>query len=228
MFSSSMVPARVRTVLAVGIAIGLEPVAASGRHLPSAPLAIGGLVAEQLLIGGALAFAIGAMFAAVQAAGAFLDSTAGFSFGAQLNPLTGAQDAVLARLYSLVGTAIFIAVGGDAWVLRGLAGTFRLAPLGAGVSIADVTGGSLTAFGGIFTAAIEVAAPVMLAVLVTDIAFGMVSRVVPQLNVFAVGFPVKIGVTVIMVTASLPFLAGWFTDQLAGGVGLALREIAGR
>jgi flagellar biosynthesis protein FliR len=227
MFSSSMVPVRVRGVIAVALAIGLEPLAAAGHHLPTAPLAIGGLVLEQLLIGGALAFAIAATFAAIEAAGTFLDALSGFSFGAQLNPLTGAQDAVLARLYTLVGTAIFIAVGGDAWVLRGLARTFTLVPLGRGASLANVTGGSLSAFGQIFASAIEVAAPVMLAVLVTDIAFGMVSRVVPQLNVFAVGFPVKIGVAVIMVTASLPFLAGWFSTQLAGGVGLALRELGG-
>jgi len=227
MFSSSMVPARVRTVIAVALAIGLEPVAAAGRHLPSAPVPIAGLVLEQLLIGGALAFAMAAVFAAVQAAGTFLDATAGFSFGAQLNPLTGTQDATLTRLYTMVGTAVFVAVGGDAWVLRGLAKTFSLAPLGSGVSITNISTGSLSAFGSIFAAAIEVAAPVMLAVLVTDIAFGMVSRVVPQLNVFAVGFPVKIGVAVIMVTATLPFMTGWLTTQLAGGVGIALRELTG-
>jgi len=227
MFSSSMVPARVRTVIAVALALGLEPLAAAGRHIPTAPLPVAGLALEQLLIGGALAFAVAATYAAVQAAGTFLDAISGFSFGAQLNPLTGSQDASLSRLYALVGTAIFIAVGGDAWVLRGLARTFKLAPLGSGVNLTDITVGSLSAFGAIFTAAIEIAAPVMLAVLVTDIAFGMVSRVVPQLNVFAVGFPVKIGVAVIAVTASLPFLAGWFSTHLANGVGLALRELGG-
>jgi flagellar biosynthetic protein FliR len=227
MFSSSMVPMRVRTVIAVALALGLEPVAAAGRHLPSAPLDVAGLVLEQLLVGGALAFAVMAAFAAVQTGGTLLDAVAGFSFGAQLNPLTNSQDAVLSRLYALVGTAIFIAVGGDAWVLRGLASTFTIVPLGAGVSLPSVTSGALSAFSGIFVAAVEVAAPVMMAVLVTDIAFGMVSRVVPQLNVFAVGFPVKIGVAVIMVTASLPFLGGWFEGQLANSVGAALHGIGG-
>jgi flagellar biosynthetic protein FliR len=227
MFSSAMVPTRVRGVIAVALAIGLTPAADIGGRIPSTPLGIGGTVLEQLLIGGTLAFAVAAVFAAVQTAGAFLDSVAGFSFGAQLNPLTGSQDAVLTQLYTLVGTAVFIGVGGDAYVLRGLASTFRLAPLGRGVDLPNIVSGSLTAFTTIFTAAVELAAPVMLAVLVTDIAFGMVSRVVPQLNVFAVGFPVKIGVAVIMVTASLPFIAGWFEGQLASGVGQALHELVG-
>jgi flagellar biosynthetic protein FliR len=227
MFSSRMIPSRVRTVVAVALAIGLTGVATHGERIPTDALSVGGLVLEQLLVGGALAFALGAMFAAVQTAGSFLDATAGFSFGAMLNPLTGTQDAILAQLYALVGTAIFIAVGGDAWVLHGLARTLQLVPLGGTVHLGGIVSGSIGAFNAIFTAAIEVAAPVMLAVLITDIAFGMVSRVVPQLNVFAVGFPVKIGVALIMVTASLPFLGGWFTDQLAGSVSLALRELGG-
>jgi flagellar biosynthetic protein FliR len=63
-----------------------------------------------------------------------------------------------------------------------------------------------------------VAAPVMLALMITDVAFGMVSRVVPQLNVFAVGLPMKVGVALIVVGVSLPFLAGWLSGQLGGGV----------
>ena len=64
------------------------------------------------------------------------------------------------------------------------------------------------------SAAIEVAAPILLALVITDIGFGMVAKVVPQLNVFAVGFPVKVGVGMIVVMASLPFLGGWVTSQL--------------
>lgn len=227
MFSSSILPSRVRSVVAVAIAIGMTGIASQGRHVPTAPLAVGGLILEQFLVGGALAFAVAAMFAAVQTAGTFLDAVSGFSFGAQLNPLTGSQDAILSQLYALVGTAVFIAAGGYAWVLRGLATTFQLVPLGGAAKLRGVVGGSVEAFTGIFTAAIELAAPVMLAVLITDIAFGMVSRVVPQLNVFAVGFPVKIGVALVMVLASLPFLGGWFSNQLAGSVSLALRELGG-
>ncbi len=76
-----------------------------------------------------------------------------------------------------------------------------------------------------FTAALEVAGPVLLALIVTDIAFGMVSRVVPQLNVFAVGLPVKVGVALLLVAATLPFFAGWLTDALQNAVGLALRQV---
>ena len=80
-------------------------------------------------------------------------------------------------------------------MLRGLARTFELVPLtdGAADHLARRAAPSRRSRT-IFASALEVAAPVLLALLITDVAFGVVSRVVPQLNVFAVGFPVKVGV----------------------------------
>ena len=225
LFSSSFLPAQVRTVIAVGLAIGLTGVAAHGQRIPTGALPLAGLFLEGLLVGGALAFALGAMYAAIRAAGTILDGISGFSFGAMLNPLTGSQDAILNQLYTMVGLAVYIALGGDGYALRGLGRTFDLVPLTGTVALRSVVGGSVTMFTGILTAAVELAAPVMLAVIVTDIAFGMLSRVVPQLNVFAVGFPVKVGVAIIAVTISLPFLGGWLGGQLSGSVGTALREL---
>jgi flagellar biosynthetic protein FliR len=225
LFSSNYLPPQVRTVLAVGLAIGMTGIAAHGQQIPSAPLALVGLVLEQLLVGGALAFAVAALFAAVQSAGSILDAVAGFSFGAMLNPLTGTQDAILTQLYTLTGTAIFIGFGGEGWVLRGIGRTFDLVPLTGSVQLNSVVAGSLQAFASIFASALEVAAPVILAVLITDIAFGMLSRVVPQLNIYAVGFPVKVGVALIAVTVSLPFVGGWFGAQVPNAIGNGLREL---
>ena len=80
-------------------------------------------------------------------------------------------------------------------------------------------------FGSILISAMEVAGPVLLALILTDAAFGVVSRVVPQLNVFAVGFPAKVVVGLLLVTATLPFVAGWIGDELQQDVGLALQAI---
>jgi flagellar biosynthetic protein FliR len=82
-----------------------------------------------------------------------------------------------------------------------------------------------TSVSSLFVSAIELAAPVMLALLVTDVAFGMVSKVVPQMNVFAVGFPLKVGVAILMVSASLPFLGGWISDQMYTSVATALHAL---
>jgi flagellar biosynthetic protein FliR len=225
MFSSRTIPIRVRGIVAVGLAIGLTGVAVRGQSVPSDPLAVTGVLVQNMLVGFGFAFAIGLVFSAVQAAGTLTDAVSGFSFGAQIDPINGNQGGAFTQLYGLVGVALFLAIGGDAWTLRGLSRTFNLVPLVRAPRLSGLVSGAEQIFGALFTSAIEVAAPVMLAMLITDVAFGMVSKVVPQVNLFGIGFPLKIGVALLVVSASIPFLGGWMSDQLASSVGTALRAL---
>jgi flagellar biosynthetic protein FliR len=225
LFGSKMIPARVRGIVAVALAIGLTPLAMKGQDLPTDVLSLGGLMLKEILVGTGFAFAISAMFAAVSAAGSFLDTMIGFSFGSLIDPINNGQSGVLSQLYSLVGVMVFVVIGGDAWVIRGLAGTYETVPMQSTPDIGAMTAGAQHAFSQIFLSAIEVAAPVLLAVILTDAAFGVVSRVMPQLNVFAVGFPAKILVGFLLIGASLPFVAGWIGDQLTETVRTALESL---
>jgi flagellar biosynthetic protein FliR len=222
LFSSAMIPPRVRGIVAVGISIGLTPIAMVGQHVPGEPLALAALVLDGLLVGLGFAFALGVLMAAIESAGSIIDVISGFSYGSLINPMNGEQSAVMSRFYSLVGTIIFLVIGGDAWTLRGLARTFQLVPLTRGPQLKSLLGGAEHVFSGVFAAALELAAPVLVALLITDVAFGVVSRVVPQLNVFAVGFPTKVAVALLVVGASLPFAANWINEQLSVSVGAAL------
>jgi flagellar biosynthetic protein FliR len=91
--------------------------------------------------------------------------------------------------------------------------------------LTSIIGGVQTAFSQVFLAALELAAPVVLALVITDAAFGVVSRVVPQLNVFAVGFPAKVTVGLLIIGVSLPFTAGWMADELQRSVATALSSL---
>ncbi len=221
-FSSQMIAPRVKGIIAVGISIGLAPVALHGQHIPTDPITLAGLVIEGLLVGLAFAFTLAVLLAGVESAGSIIDVLSGFSYGNLINPANGEESAVIMRFYSLVGTLIFLVIGGDAWTLKGLDRTFTLVPLTSGPRLSSLVGGVEQAFSTIFTAALEVAAPVLIALLITDVAFGVVSRVVPQLNVFAVGFPTKVAVAMLVVGASLPFTANWISEQLSVSVGEAL------
>jgi flagellar biosynthetic protein FliR len=222
LFSSQIIPPHVRGIIAVGISIGLTPIALHGQHIPTDPLLLGGLVIEGLLVGLGFAFTLAVLMAAVESAGSVIDVLSGFSYGSLINPMNGEETAVITRFYSLVGTLIFLVIGGDAWTLKGLARTFQLVPLSSGPRISSLLGGAEQVFANVFTAALEVAAPVLVALLITDVAFGVVSRVVPQLNIFAVGFPTKVAVALLVVGASLPFTANWISNQLSVRVGDAL------
>jgi flagellar biosynthetic protein FliR len=225
LFSSRLLPARARGIVAVALAIGIAPIAGSDLPVPADLWEMAGLMLKEMLVGMAFAFALGALFAALQVAGNLLDTMIGFAFGALVDPMTGTNGGVLNQLYALVGVVIFVVINGDAWVVQGLARSYEAVPLGEAPAIGSLVEGAQVAFSGIFGAAIQVGAPVLLAVVLTDVAFGLVSRVVPQLNVFAVGFPAKVTVGLVLVGASLPFVAGWLGDELQRSVAAALQTL---
>jgi flagellar biosynthetic protein FliR len=225
LFSSKMVPARVRGIVAVALAIGLSPVVSAGTHLPTDVLGIGSLLVKEVLIGSAFSYTLAATFAALAVAGSLLDTSIGFSFGSLVDPINGNNSAVLSTAYGLIGLMVFIAIGGDAWVVKGLAHTYDLVPIDQMPALGSLVSGVQVAFVSVFVSAIQVAGPVLLAIVLTDAAFGLVSRVVPQLNVFGVGFPAKVAVGLLLVGVSLPFVASWLADGVQGSVSDALRAL---
>jgi len=226
LFSSALVPARVRGIVAVGLAIGLSPVVTAGHPpLSTDVLGIATLLGKELLIGAAFAYALAATFAALAVAGSLLDTTIGFSYGGLVDPVNGNQSAVLSTAYSMIGLMVFIAIGGDAWVIQGLARTYDVVGLTDYPSLGHLVAGAGAAFTQIFASAIEVAGPVLLSLILTDAAFGVITRVVPQLNVFQVGVPAKVLVGLVLIGATMPFVAGWIGDQLQHDVGAALQTL---
>jgi flagellar biosynthesis protein FliR len=225
LFSSKMFPARARGVAAVALAVGLSPLALKGQHVPIDALSLAGLILKEALVGFAFAFAVAVLFAAVSAAGSFLDTLIGFSYGGLVDPVNGNQSSVLSQLYTLIGVMVFIAIGGEVWMVQGLAKTYDLVGLTQMPALGALVGGAQHTFSSIFISAVELAAPVLIALIITDVAFGVVSRVMPQLNVFAVGFPAKILVGFLIVAASLPFVAGWIGNQLQQSVMSALQTL---
>jgi flagellar biosynthesis protein FliR len=225
LFSSKQIPMQIRGIAAVGLSIGLAGVASHGQHIPTQPIQVGALMVEEVLVGIILSFSVAALMAAVQTAGGLADAVSGLSFGATVDPINGNQGGTFSELYSLVGVMLFIAIGGDAWLLHGLARTFDLVPLTQAPHLGSLAAAAEASVSSLFVSAIEVAAPVLLALLVTDVAFGMVSKVVPQMNVFSVAFPLKVGVAIAVVAASLPFLGGWISDQMYSSVATALHAL---
>jgi len=118
-----------------------------------------------------------------------------------------------------------IAVGGDAWIIKGLARTYEAVPLLQMPALGSMVEGAQMAFSGIFVAGVMIGAPVIIAMIITDAAFGVVSRVVPQMNIFAVGFPAKMIIGLTLLGASLPFASGFIADQLQISVSHALHAL---
>src|SRR5262249_8301723 len=157
--------------------------------------------------GTAFAFSIAVIGAAIQAGAALLDTMIGFSFAALFDPITNQQNAILGQVYALFTATIFIATGGAEMMIVGLAKSYAVVPIDAYPDLTPLGHRATAAFSQLFLIALEVAAPPLIAILVTDAAFALVSRAVPQMNVFVVGMPAKILAGVATIAVSLPFLA---------------------
>jgi flagellar biosynthetic protein FliR len=221
-FSSKMIPMQIKGLAIVAISVAITPAVNPEKGLTGDAAMIVELMMKEVLVGLAFALALGAVMAAVSTAGSLLDTIVGFSFGALLDPITNVQAGVFGQFYSIFATMVFLTTGGDQLVLLGLGRTYDLIPLGAMPSMQNLAALATVGLAHIFIIGVEIAAPVMIALMLTDVAFALVSRAVPQMNVFQVGLPAKALVAFMTVGASLPFLSNRLEGLLQGSVMQAL------
>jgi flagellar biosynthetic protein FliR len=224
-FSARMIPRPVKLACAAGLALALTPLATEGQPIAADGLGFAGMLLKEIMVGLALAFAMGALATAVQAAAGLLDAMIGFSLAAIIDPITNMQNAVIGQLYAVFTAMVLIATGGDHLIIQGFAASFRLVPLTEFPSLDTIVGLAMQGFAGIFLMGLEIIAPVMIALVIVDAAFALVSRAVPQMNVLVVGLPVKIVTGLVVISASLPFVATHLDGQLEEVVRSALRGL---
>lgn len=212
MFSGRTVPMSIKGPAAVLLAVVLTPLAAG--KLPDSTSALVGLAAKEVVVGLAIGLACGAVISAWQFAGAILDLSIGFSYGGVLDPVTGSTSQLMTQIYGLLAIAIFTAAGGEQYVLSALASSYHAVPVDSFPPAADFEAFAVFVAVQIFSVGLGVAAPVLIALLVTDVAFGLLAKAAPQTQILVVEFPVKIAVGLICVAASIPFMAPVFLDSL--------------
>lgn len=223
-FSGRMIPAQAKVIVAGGIAFAIEPMVVSGVDIPTGVDVIP-LIMKELLVGLAFALVLGVVAAGVSAAASIMDSMIGFSFAQLVDPLTQAQTAVVGQLYSMFAVIVFLLIGGDHLMIEGLTASYRLIPLGEVPSAAQFGAIATQGLTSVFVIALEVAAPVLVALALVDVALALVARSVPHMNVFIVGIPAKIMVGLGAIAASLPFLTGHLEDELQNAVYTALQSL---
>lgn len=202
MFGARFVPARSRIVLAAGITALVVPL------LPAptvAPFSAGGfvVVAQQLLIGVAMGFALQVVFDALGLAGQLLANSMGLSFAFNVDPLRGSSTAALGQLYIILATLTFLAMGGHLALIELLVASLHTLPVGTDGLGAEGLWSLINWGGSLFSGAIMIALPGVTALLITNLAFGVMSRAAPALNLFAVGFPISLVVGMLVVLAGM-------------------------
>ena len=216
MFGARFVPVRMRVLLAVALTALVAPLTPSTGIAPFSPQGFV-VVAQQLLIGAALGFAMQVVFDALGLAGQLLANSMGLSFAFNVDPLRGSSTAALGQLYIILATLTFLALGGHLALLEVLVQGFTTIPIGTeGLGREGLW--NLVLWGGqLFAGAIAIALPGVTALLIVNLAFGVVSRAAPSLNLFAVGIPISLVLGLLVVLAGIGPLQEGVAQLIAQG-----------
>jgi flagellar biosynthesis protein FliR len=224
-FGSVAVPARVRVILAGAVALLVAPLVSIPDVTPlSATGAV--ITIQQVVIGAALGFSLQILFDAVSLGGEVLANSMGLSLAYNLDPNSGTNTPTLGTLYTILVTLIFLVLDGHLALIGTLVDGFRTMPIGtSGLGPAGLW--SVVTWGSqLFSGALAVSLPAVTALLITNLAFGVVSRAAPTLSIFSVGLPLALVFGLVVIIVGLPTLETNFIRLLA--VTLAfLRHLSG-
>jgi flagellar biosynthesis protein FliR len=207
----------VRVLLVLGLSVML--VNALRLPLPAHGLALGPLITGALLelaVGVTLAFGVHAGFASFSLAGKVLDIQSGLGMGSVYDPVTRSSAPLFGTMLNMAGVVVFFALDGHHAFLRGLAYSLQQVPPGTG--LAELPAAAVVRqFGLMFSLAVSLVIPVTLCLLLAEAALAMVSRVLPQMNMFVIGVPVKIVATIAVLMLTVGNL-GPAMGRVYGGI----------
>lgn len=203
-FSGKMMPRLVKLGTAAALSLVIAPTLPTEQMtLEVGPLI--GLIALQVATGLVLGFLTQILFAAVGAAGGLIDIFGGFTLSQAFDPYMNNQSSIFGRFYGLIAVTLLFVTNGHLLLIKGFMTSFDAVPLGgiALDSLKEVLLRDIAMFG---IAALEIAAPLIAAYFLADVALGLMTKAAPQLNVLVLSFPLKILMTVLMVGAALPLI----------------------
>ncbi len=205
-FGSNAIPIIVKIHLSLMLSLILFPLAATGDFTPpGSDLAFGWMAARELMIGLVIGFIISLAFAGVQLAGEVVDMQIGFSIVNVINPSLETQVPVMGFLYFILATLLLLMLNGHHLILMFLAETFQELPVGQplDVDLDRVWETAVAAGSAVFKAGVTIAAPVLIVLMMTSFAFGFMGRTAQQINLMIVGFPLRVGVGLIIVALTI-------------------------
>ena len=205
-FSSRAIPIRAKVALAFLVALAAQ------ASLPSAPVigfndpGVLAVVIQQVGVGLAIGFAVRVVFSAVELAGEVVGFQMGLNFAAFFDPTIGGQSSAVARFFGQMTSLLFLAVNGHLMLLFAIIRSFQSFPVDQNF-LETLALMKLQHLGsGLFASALWIALPMVGILMFANLALGLVSRVAPQMNIFAVGFPITLVVGLIGIAVTLPML----------------------
>ena len=207
-FGARSVPARVKLGVAVVLTLAIAPVI---PPMPAiAPFSAAGLVvtAQQVLVGLAMGLALRLVFVVLEVGGQQIAQLSGLGFASLVDPRSGFDVPLVSQFYVVFATLVFLALNGHLVMVEALAASFHTFPVQAAGLERAALWGLVSDAGWVFSAAVVMALPAIVALLTVNLCFGVITRTAPQLNIFAVGFPVSLLFGFVIMLLTLPAIVG--------------------
>lgn len=229
-FNNAALPMNIRLAAGLAISFALATALPASPPIPAGSWLGLAVIGEQLLIGVMMGFALRITFVALDVAGEMIGLQMGLSFATFFDPGSSGVTSVMAEFLGLLTALIFLAMNGHLLTLAVLAESFVLLPVSTTPFRAEALSSLLTASAMMFSLGVMLALPLIAALLVTNISLGVLSRVAPALNLFAVGFPVTLALGFIVLLLSLPYIGAAMEGMFSRGFAtmeMLLRAAAG-
>lgn len=222
--SSRAFPVRARIALAFFVALAVQPSLADQPLVPLDSPEAFGTVVQQVGIGLSIGFAARLVVAVMELAGQVVGFQMGLGFAAFFDNATSAQSSAMGRFYGNMAILLFIALNGHLLLIMAVVNSFAAFPVDQNFLQAAGTLQLHTLGTELFASGFWIALPVVAMLMFANLALGIISRVAPQMNIFAIGFPVTLGVGLLGVTVMLPLLEQPYTSLLERVMELFVRR----
>jgi flagellar biosynthesis protein FliR len=213
-FSFGAFPARVKAMIAIGLALAVSPRVTDG-YVSLDTAAFFGALVQEILTGALLGFLVFVVFSALQSAGSLIDLFGGFQMAQAYDPGSMVNGAQFSRFFHMASLALMFSSGAYLLVIGGITRSFEALPIGGAIDLAGSADTMIAAVGQMFMSAVQIAGPLLVVLFLADAGLGLLTRVAPALNAFALGFPLKIFLTLtlsVTVFTALPSVVAALAD----------------
>jgi flagellar biosynthetic protein FliR len=217
-------PTPVKVAITVLLAVVLAPTVTVPPLTSDVSLTL--IIARELVIGLSLGLAVRALISAAELGGHLGGYQLGFSYAATIDPVSGVRNSVVTSLYGLLAMLAFFAVNGHHQILRAMVASYDGLPIGGGQVGESILTGVREMLGLIFTVGVRLAAPLVLVLLLVELAVGLVSRSAPSLNFMVVGYPVRLLVGLLVLAVTIGTVPQVIASVVESAIGLGLNLAA--
>ncbi|MEG0473671.1 MAG: flagellar biosynthetic protein FliR [Solibacillus sp.] len=225
LLSYRTIPPQVRIILAVALSwmmyytFQVEPFEINGDYIL--------LVLKEAIIGLMLGLAAAMVMSAVQIAGGFIDFQMGFAMANIIDPQTGAQSPLMGQFLNFIALLLLLAINGHHLLLDGIFYSYQFLPMdqffpnfGEEMTVMFI----IKMFAAVFAIAFQMSAPIVATLFLVTLALGITGKTVPQMNIFVIGFPIKIAVGFLVLIVTMGVLVGVMKDLIELMI-LSLRDL---